>query len=163
MAQRFARTRVRRVREHPLAFLSGFVSLSLNVLALWLLFTGWGRSGHDVSRAFGVLGYTFLLPLIWAVLYRRSAQTPEIGSDGRQGDARSVRRVAEEMRPSMRVRRGAYVAWGVLLLLGFAQLVLVISGDWDYAWVLTVVGMILNYFGLLGVFLVGLPLVRRQR
>ncbi len=156
MEQRYLRLLI---RDHTFAFLSGFVSLSLNALGLWLQFTGWGR---DVSRAFGVVGYTCLLPLIWTVLYRRSAQTSQM--DGaRQEGASSARAMPGEIRPSARVRRGAYVAWGALLLLGFAQVVLVISSDWDLAWVFTLAGTILNFFGLVGVFLVGLPLVRRQQ
>ncbi len=158
MEQRYMRSLI---RDHPLAFLSGVVSLGLNALGLWLLFTGWGRSGIDVSRGLGVVGNTFLLPLIWTMLYRRPAQTSQM-DEARQEGTSSARAMPGEIRPSARVRRGAYVAWGVLLLLGFAQVVLVISGDWDHAWVFTLAGTMLNYFGFLGVFLVGLPLVRRQ-
>lgn len=167
MAQRPSRSLIQEARAHPLAFLSGLVGMSLNALGLWLLATGWGQSrvGADHSAlvgAVGVLGFTFLLPLIWTALYHRCGQGSPIDGDERE-DVSSARMVSEEMRPSVRVKRGAYVVWAALLLLGFAQLVLVISGDLDHAGGLALVGTVLNYVGFMGVFLVGRPLVRRRR
>lgn len=110
-----------RVREHPLAFLSSLVSMCLEIVAVWLLSAIWGHTGIDAHRsalgqALGMLGFAFLLPVMWTAPFRLSRNE-----------------TAQENTASKGVWRAASIVWGIVLVLALAQVVAVLSDSLGYA------------------------------
>lgn len=151
MAQRFARTLVRRAREHPLALLSGLVGMSLEIAALWLLSGIWGHAGIDrhslaLEQALGSLGSVFMLLMFWTMPIRFSRNEP-----------------ARENTASRGVRRAAAIVWGIVLVLALSQLVAALSSNLGYAAGLGFAVASLNLIAVIGGLVVRASAAGRQR
>ncbi len=151
MGPRFAQALVGRVREHPLAFLSWLVGVSLEIATLWLLPAVWERSGTDAHRlalgqALGMLGLVFLLPVMWVAPLRFSRND-----------------TAQENTASKGVRRAAFIVWGIVLVVALAQVAAVLSDSLGYAAALGFAVAWLNLVAILGGLVVRSNAVGRQR
>jgi hypothetical protein len=158
MAQRFSRSLVRRVREHPLAFLYLLLALSAEAVALWLYSIDWGSSGIDVNRpavaqAITMLGATFTPAMFWSLSFKGAGAEDTASSPDR-------RRVT---RPSARVRRIALGVWVVMLVLAVVALVAALAGNREVALAVGYLVGWLNLIALVGGLVMRVSAVERQR
>jgi hypothetical protein len=162
MVQRLSRSLLRRVRENPLCFSCSLLVLILEGISLWLLFTSWGSSGIDrykseVARAVGMLGGTFLVPMIWTMPFRS-----RLGGFNAENTTASLDR-SRVMRPSTRVQRVGFGVWALIFTLALILVVAALSGIKEIAIVsLALIVAVLNLVALIGVVVMRWLLPNRQ-
>lgn len=151
-----------RVREHPLGFLYLLLALTAEAVAAWLLFTSLGSSGIDdhraaVGKSACLIGLVFVLAISW------NTPSPSLlDSTGAENTAATPDR-SRGMRLYAWVQGVALTVWAVMLVLALAELVAALAGNRGIALTLgTVVGWLLR-IGVVGMLVVRVSAVGRQR